>query len=87
MKLRRFLYGTAIAPNWSGRWLSYDCRWMFSRDEGQPWFISSIADEGDYEDAETREAWLGSVGLYKTPFKTRREAIAALELALAGEHL
>jgi hypothetical protein len=80
MKLTRvFGYG-----NSEGFWVDKDEFWNIYRLGGERRWRVCACDH--YEDTEDLSDFLRSVGLHEdmTTFKTRREAIAALEEAIAG---
>lgn len=62
-------------PELSAIWETEDQRFRFFRDP-DGWSV--------YGHRQEAEEWLFSIGLEKARFPTRRDAIAALELALTG---
>jgi hypothetical protein len=65
----------------SAMWYSQDDRWrFFLAMDLDGWFIRGNGGESEHPDNQ----WLKSIGLYHTPFKTRREAISTLEEAMKG---
>jgi hypothetical protein len=92
MKLKRSTASNIFSCSSEGLWQSDDGEWVFSKGIYFPyshpdiqftkrsWFITS----GKVKGYEAKEGLLKSVGLWKTPFKTRREAVSALNSALEG---
>lgn len=76
-----------------GYWLSADGRWRickpYNRDGADRWEIRPVGVKDTHDPCEWQrysadQSFLRSVGL-DCGFRTRREALAALDLALAGE--
>jgi hypothetical protein len=93
MKLKRSAASSLLGISSKGLWQTDNEEWVFSRAIYTPpsqkkyaqfgacsWFITPGA-LGVYK---AKEALLKIYGLYGTPFKTRREAIKALEMMLRG---
>jgi hypothetical protein len=88
MKLKRAISDKSTAGLWEsadGRWvLTKNQSWVFASDyqhlPERSWFIAPW----DGFEWQKNKTFLQTYGLWKTPFKTRREATEALEKVLEG---
>jgi hypothetical protein len=70
-----------------GHWYSADKRWLFIGRRGYWLVIASIGDDGDIDGWQSRHKACKSVGLDKAEFRSRRQAIGAVEALFPAEQV